>query len=116
MLVTNNGDFTRVFGDVVVVPGVNNLTKEQVDFIKKKSTNNPALSVVIKQLDFEKLQDGISEMTVEGIKSLVAETGVLDILEDLREEEVAGKNRNGAITAIDERIAELKGETTDVEE
>ena len=109
MLVNNTGDYSRVFGDTIIVPGVNNLTKEQVDLVKAKAAGNPALQVVMNQLEFEELDEGLTDMTVDKLKGLVAETTGIDVLEQMRADEAGGKNRSGAIAAIDERISELKG-------
>lgn len=100
MLVNNKGNYSYEAEGVVLIPGTNIVEGEDFD----KFISHPLMAKLDEQGEFVYERTGKSN--AKEMIALVKDTFDLEVLESMKEEET----RSTVQKAIDEQIAELKGE------
>lgn len=114
MIVKNNGKYIRHFGEVRLIPGANTLSeKEEKSFngaLKNKLNQHlvDKREIEIVEAKAGKPANSVGDMTADEAALLIADTFDLELLETWLAEEETNKNRKTVVSAIHNRIDEIK--------
>jgi hypothetical protein len=117
MLVHNKGDYVRKFQGIRLIPGVNKLDEGDWEKFISHPLNEKLVDdgEIVPQIAPDKQEKegginprGLVDMNAGEVAALVKETFDLQLLAELEEEEKAGENRKGVLTAIEKQRADIE--------
>lgn len=112
MIVVNDGDYIVNGAGIRLVPGTNNVPSAAWKAFIEVPLNRALVDSgeLIPQEDAEGNEKSLAEMSKSQIAKLVKDTHDVKVLNDLRDQETAGRNRPEILDVIEKGIAAVEAE------